>query len=242
MDKINEEFEVIKSSLRSANEIADIKRNPVVKSVLMPIIKVFPVLGDMIDSATDVKIDEFQNKKEQELIEIILKDKYTITSEMVNDVEFIINYARTKEAIRRLATNDKVKFFGNLIRNGYLSGEHIENNEFEEYLDILVTMSYRELECLAEFYQKARLKNGYLIQEDWKLFKKNSKYAEADVSFIFKRLSKTGFINEYHTVISFDGGDEDDVESLAEMNGTFLGYEIDESFNRFYDMVLDTID
>lgn len=242
MDKMNEDFEVLKSSLQSVNGLADIKSNPVVESVLMPIVKAFPVIGDMIDTAINVKIDEFQSKKERKLVEIILKDKYTITSEMVNDVEFIVNYARTKEAVRRLATNDKVKFFGNLIRNGYLSKEHIENNEFEEYLDILVTLSYRELECLAEFYQKARSNNGYIIQEDWKLFKKNSKYTEAEVSFIFKCLSKTGFINEYHSVISFDGGDADDIESLAEMNGTFLGYEIDESFNRFYNMVLETID
>lgn len=70
---------------------------------------------------------------------------------MVNDVEFIVNFARTREAIRRLATNDKVKYFGNLIRNGYLSGEHIENSKFEEYLDILNTMSYREIQYLIDY-------------------------------------------------------------------------------------------
>lgn len=41
---------------------------------------------------------------------------------MVNDVEFIINFARAKEAVQRLATTDKVEYFGNLIRNGYLQG------------------------------------------------------------------------------------------------------------------------
>lgn len=49
------------------------------------------------------------------MVDIILKNSYSITSEMVNDVEFIVNYARVREAVKRLATNDKVKFFGNLI-------------------------------------------------------------------------------------------------------------------------------
>lgn len=56
---------------------------------------------------------------------------------MVNDVEFIVNYARVREAVRRLATNDKVKFFGNLIRNGYLSDTHIQSSVFDEYINIL---------------------------------------------------------------------------------------------------------
>lgn len=33
---------------------------------------------------------------------------------MVNDVEFIVNYSRTLDAVHRFATNNKVKFFGNL--------------------------------------------------------------------------------------------------------------------------------
>ena len=148
---MNEELELAKVSLKNANDYTNIKSNPVVESVLMPIVKAVPVIGDMIDSSMNKVIEEFQEKKENELIEVILKDKNSITSDMVNDVEFIVNFARTREAVRRLATNDKVKYFGNLIRNGYLSGEHIENSKFEEYLDILNTMSYREIQYLIDY-------------------------------------------------------------------------------------------
>lgn len=234
---MNEEFEVAKSELHSGYELADIKSNPVVEGVLMPIIKAFPAIGDMVDSAINMKINEFQDKKEKELAEIILKDKHTITSEMVNDVEFIMSLAKTKEVVRRLETNDKVKFFGNLIRNGYLSGGHIEHNEFEEYLDILATLSYRQIECLAEFYQKSRSTEGRIINEDWELFKKHSKYSRTDFNFIYKQLVRTGFINECHGVISFDGDDQEG-EFLGDIDGPFQGYELDESFMKFYDMVL----
>ncbi len=58
------------------------------------------------------------------------------------------------------------------------------------------------------------------------------------MSFIFKRLSRTGFINECHTVISIDGGGAEEEDLGVNINGTFQGYELDESFMRFYNMVL----
>ena len=148
---MNEELESVKLSLQNINDIVDIKGNPVVSSVLMAPVKAIPIIGDLIDSSADALLDDFQKKKEQELIDVILTNSTAITTEMVNDVEFIINYARVVEAVKRLATNDKIKFFGNLIRNGYLSGEHIENSEFEEYIDILNTMSYREIKYLVDY-------------------------------------------------------------------------------------------
>lgn len=147
MDKIDD----IKNDLKNVNELKDIKGNPIVQSVLLSSLKSIPVIGDMIDSTTEVLLNEFQEKKEQELIDIIFSDTNNITTEMVNDVEFIVNFNKTLEAVRRLATNDKVKFFGNLIKNGYLMDERIENNVFEEYLDILNTLSYREICFLADY-------------------------------------------------------------------------------------------
>ena len=148
---MNEELEQAKLSLQNANDFVDIKGNPVVSSVLMAPIKAIPVIGDLVDSTTDKLLEDFQSKEEQELIDVILKDSNSITTEMVNDVEFIVNYARVVDSVRRLATNDKVAYFGNLIRNGYLSGEHINSNTFDEYLNILNTMSYREIQYLVDY-------------------------------------------------------------------------------------------
>ena len=99
----------------------------------MSIVKAITIVGDMIDSSMNKVIEEFQERKENEVMEVILRDKNGITSDMVNDVEFIVNFARARKVVRGLATNDKVMYFGNLIKNGYLSGEHIENSEVEEY-------------------------------------------------------------------------------------------------------------
>lgn len=155
--------------------MADIKGNPVVESILIPVIKSVPVIGDMIDSSMDRVIQDFQKKKENELIDIILKDSNLITPDMVNDIEFIVNYNRTLEAVRRLATNDKVKFFGNLIRNGYLSGKHISCSEFEEYMDILNTLSYREIQCLVDYmlYCEKKTKNKRIQYNAWAYFRRD---------------------------------------------------------------------
>ena len=105
---MNEELESVKLSLQNINDIVDIKGNPVVSSVLMAPVKAIPIIGDLIDSSADALLDDFQKKKEQELIDVILTNSTAITTEMVNDVEFIINYARVVEAVKRLATNDKI--------------------------------------------------------------------------------------------------------------------------------------
>lgn len=241
---MSDKLEQSKIELRNINEMADIKSNPVVESFLMPVIKSVPVIGDMIDSSMDKAIQDFQQKKEAELIDVILKDKNTITSEMVNDVEFIVNYNRTLEAVRRLATNDKVKFFGNLIRNGYLSGEHIACSEFEEYLDILNTLSYREIQCLVDYmlYCEEQKKNGraQYSYNAWDYFStdyaKKTKASESELWSIFTRIRRTGFIQEEFET---ESGDVDiDQNTFGSLQVESSGYFIHSSFFRFYNMVL----
>ena len=108
---MNGKLELAKVSLKNVNDYADIKSNPIVESILMPVVKAVPVIGDMIDSSMNNIIEGFLEKKEREIIEVILRDKNSITSEMVNDVEFIVNFTKTKEAVRRLATNDMCKLW-----------------------------------------------------------------------------------------------------------------------------------
>ncbi len=240
---ISEELELAKVSLENANTYADIKSNPVVESVLMPLIKAVPVIGDMIDSSMNKVIEEFQEKKEKELLEVILKDKNSITSEMVNDVEFIVNFARIREAVRRLATNDKVKYFGNLIRNGYLSGEHIENSEFEEYLDILNSMSYREIQYLTDYKKYCDEKNKNAKRQysnRWSYFRRDytrkHQIPEGELWSAFVRIKRTGFIEEEYETESGDVDAEDNTFNSLTVDSN--GFCIDDSFNRFYDMVL----
>lgn len=229
---MNEELELVKLELENTNDMMDVKRNPVIESMLSPIKKI-PYIGPLLNTAVEIKMSELQRQKENELIDVIMQNKYAITSEMVNDVEFIINFNRTLEAVRRLATGDKVKFFGNLVKNGYLAGRNIENSQFEEYLNILNSLSYREIEYLADFLIEASDKGGRILDESWNAFisKMNTKYNVKNILFWYKRLEATGFIRE--------------IVSSSEMVGNTLvlgdkskGYEADDSLYEFYELVL----
>lgn len=243
-------LENVKLSLENTNVLKDVKENPVVSSVLLAPIKAIPLVGELLSSSIDKSLEIFQQKKEQELVDIILKNSHSITSEMVNDVEFIVNYARVREAVRRLATNDKVKFFGNLIRNGYLSGRHIQSSIFDEYIDILNSMSYREIIYLVEYkkycenYSKkskssknisGRIYNNKFPQFCRDYSQKNN-VTQREINFVFMHLKQTGFIEEEFETESGDVDENDNTFSSLSVDST--GYYITKDFLEFYEMVL----
>ena len=243
-------LESVKLSLENINDLRDVKENPVVSSVLLAPIKAIPVIGDLLDSSIDKSLEIFQQKKEQELIDIILKNSHSITSDMVNDVEFIVNYARVREAVRRLATNDKVKFFGNLIRNGYLSDTHIQSSVFDEYINILNSMSYREILYLVDYKKycedcskksksskniSGRTYNNKLPQFCKDYSQKNN-ITQREINFVFMHLKQTGFIEEEFETESGDVDEDDNTFNSLSVDST--GYYITKDFLEFYEMVL----
>lgn len=240
---MDEKLEQAKVSLNNANVIDDIKSNPVVDSVLMAVVKEIPVIGNMIDLSMKKVIADFQQKKEQELIEIILKDKNTITPDMVNDVEFLFSFTKVEEAVRKLATNDKVQYFGNLIRNGYLSGEHIENSEFEEYLEMLKMMSYREIQWLVRYKrfcneQHEKRRDGNDWQEFLYTYLDGKEFEEQErLSYIIPKLVRTGFVEEVYEIEQTETNLEDEPVMMGS-GVRKVGYRLTPSFNRFYEMVL----
>jgi YegS/Rv2252/BmrU family lipid kinase len=212
--------------------------------------KAIPVFGDLIDSSTNKLLNDFQQKKGQELLDVILQDDHSITSEMVNDVEFIINFARAKEAVQRLATTDKVEYFGNLIRNGYLQGKHIEGSIFDEYIHILNTMSYREIQYLVEYKKycedsskrgkSTKHINGRTYSNKYESFcneySKQIKVSPGEVDYVFLHIKQTGFIEEEFETESGDVDENDNTFDSLDVESK--GYYITKEFLDFYEMVL----
>ncbi len=209
-----EDFENTKLSLINSKQLEEIKNNPATKATILSVIKAIPVLGELIDGTIDASLNKFQQSKRNELLDIVLSTSETITTEMVNDVEFIINFAKTLEAVNRLGSNDKVKYFANIIKNGYLSGQRITDGEFEEYLYALSTMSYRQINILIDLYiyeqnnvaednteDKTKKNNKLAPRHDtWSTFVNSvaEKYSITleDVISILTSISKTGFCSE----------------------------------------------
>lgn len=155
-----EMIENAKLDLQNIDTIIDAKHNPVL-SAFVSSIKTVPFIGDLIDDSLEYALTDFQSKKQQQLLEVINNASIGIvTFDMVNDVEFIMSFSKTRNAVNKLLNGDKVKFYGNLLVNGYLSErDKISADEFEEYLELINSLSYRELEYLS-FLKSFRMNIG----------------------------------------------------------------------------------
>ena len=188
-----------KLELQNVDTVIDVKHNPVI-SAFISTIKTVPYIGDLIDDSLENVLSEFQSKKQQQLLEVISQASFgTVTSDMVNDVEFIMSFAKTRNAVDKLLNGDKVKFYGNLLVNGYLNKEDkISVDEFEEYLELINSLSYRELEYLSFFKQYSSKYKGKLVHQNWAEFSREfrNKFPNKHIHSVFKRLQRTGLVNE----------------------------------------------
>lgn len=197
---MSKKFEDAKLNMQNAEAAVDIYNNPAVKAVKSLLDKI-PVIGALIDETTGYALQRFQDKKREEFIDVILSNSEMITSDKVNDVEFLINFAKTVEAVDRLATNDKVKYFANLLKNGYLKDKKLLVDEYDEYMNALSNLSYRQIEILIELYQFEIEISPLIIEnktvEHWGIFKakmqKKYSLTESEFTGLLTNASKTGF-------------------------------------------------
>lgn len=145
---MREDFEIIKNDYIANNEIKDIWENPVLKCIVSYV----PFWSSGIDYGLGKAIEIRQKKKLEMLFEIILEDG-TITMEDINDVDCIMEFAKTMEVVNKLIRNDKVKYLANLLKNSIKDKER-DVDEFEELLNKLATLSLRELDLLNLLYEE----------------------------------------------------------------------------------------
>lgn len=128
----------------------DVWKNPVVQC-LYKALNLLPSPADvLVEGSIEFMLTHFQNAKEEELLDRIFSDNY-ITMEDLQDVQFILDFAKILAAVRRLSSNKKVVYMANLFKY-YHHGQQKSTDEFEEYLRRIEELSNRELEILAFLY------------------------------------------------------------------------------------------
>lgn len=146
------DFEQTKMELRNIESIIDAKNNPAVKSTIIGSLKLIPFFGDLLDNTIEAMLLSFQKEKQEKFLNILLEDT-TITREMVNDVEFLMEFAKTLEALNRVMVNEKIIYFASLFKYSYCAPNKITADEYEEYLAILQELSYREIFILYKLFE-----------------------------------------------------------------------------------------
>ena len=175
---MEEYLEIIKQDLYNEEEILDVLNNPITK-----ILTNIPGVDSMRNIAEKMYRNSV-NSRQNELIELIIQDSF-ITSDMVYDVEFLTNLSKSHVAVAKLSNNDKIKYFANLLRNGYLKGERIKADDFDEMFNIISQLSYRQIQVVSILYEvetnsekyidTAVSEKEHLVDRYWGNFEKRMK-------------------------------------------------------------------
>ena len=97
---MKESIENIIKENQNVEKFIEIKHNPVITSAISLLKNIKPIIGDLLDDVTEAGLAEFQNKKRQQHIDMIRNAPIgSITSKMLNGVEFIMSFMKTMHAM-----------------------------------------------------------------------------------------------------------------------------------------------
>ncbi len=185
----------VKKELINAKKIYN---SPITKNIMSVFRTIMP-LGDVIDTNINEVVNNFIKQKQEIFLNEILKNDIELCTVDVNDVEFIMNFKKTLDAVNRLSNNDKIKYFANLLKNGYMKKEKISNDEYEEILRLLNNLSYREINYiffLYDFENKNDKENKNYWYDFMSEFEKIFQINRYESYEIYKRIANTGIICE----------------------------------------------
>lgn len=189
------------SNIETKKELinAEKKYNNITTKNLMAVFRTIVPFGDVIDTNINEIVSNFIKQKQEIFLNEILKNDIELCTVDVNDVEFIMNFKKTLDAVNRLSNNDKIKYFANLLKNGYMKKEKISNDEYEEMLRLLNDLSYREINYiffLYNFENKNDKENKNYWYNFMLEFEKNFQINRYESFEIYKRIANTGIICE----------------------------------------------
>lgn len=173
------QFEDIKQEVVLLEDIEDIKSNPVVSS-FTNLLRNIPFYGDLVCDSLDKAFEDFQTSKRNEFYDYIISSPELITTEKVNDITILMEFAKTLDVINKLANNDKVKYIARLFKTSFFEISTYDISEYEEFLNRINDLSYKEIEIL--FLLKK-------YEKDVDMF-----YKSVDETFQIKRETITGIL------------------------------------------------
>ena len=212
------------------------------RSVLAGVLSVIPFFGAYVDELTVQAFENYQNSKRQKFVDVVLSNTDLITSDKIKNESFIINIAKTIELVDRCASDDKVVYYGNLVRNGYFSlDKQIKNDDFDEYEAILTDLSDREIRYLVAFAEYARKHNrelsGNCLQEYY--IEMTNKYPLVTPRVMLNRLQRTGFVRD--EMVKVDSNAKDFAQVVLQLDSG-EAYTLDSSYDDFEKIVLKAFD
>ncbi len=133
----------------------NIYQNPIIKCLIdmtksIPAYGLLVSLGDNVVSSLLIKA--FAKKFKIVVDEILNSDK-AITIDMLNDIDSIQSFRQMMMLVDKTNIDEKVILFARLYKNSYIADDRIVNDEYEEYLQLIDELSFREIDLLIIYDQ-----------------------------------------------------------------------------------------
>lgn len=176
--------------------------NPVLRSLIL---LTFPMFGSVVDVNLMTKYQNVVKERLETLLDELEKGKIELTPELIESEDFIHCWIKTSEVVRRTRQREKIRMFARLFKSSALSSLLSSVDEYEEYIEILDELSYRELTILSilykyesEFPLSAKENSYSRAKRIWKDFvnelvhDKRLCIQEEEIHSILTRISRTG--------------------------------------------------
>lgn len=139
---MTEKEEIAVLEFNNANDMVEIKNNPVVK-IILDLLGKIPIVGYLSDILDGI-IDENMEAKKEELLRVIVNSD--IKSEEI-DIAFITEFMNIYDCIIKIRSNDKVDIVKKLFKNA-ICNDNMDYDEYKEFLSKINELSMREIKLL----------------------------------------------------------------------------------------------
>ncbi|CEJ74240.1 Uncharacterised protein [[Clostridium] sordellii] len=208
MDKINN---MVDKSL-------DLYANNLVIRGLAETIKILNPALSIADGVLLSSINNLQQKRMKAFFDELESGNINLSEEIIKSDDFLHKYMITRNVVVKTNRKEKIKIFAMLFKSSINNKGDFAVDLYEEYLDILDELSYRELYILAKLY---KYENEYPLEPNenelqrcnkfWNEFtneiKNDLNIDEEELDAILTRINRTGCYKEIvGTYVDYNGG------------------------------------
>lgn len=204
--------EAIESYIKTI-DINDIVINPSVSGIVNLIA---PIFGGIVSDTVKSAFNDSIIKKQKILIENIMNDNEICLNDIPDKVAFIHDFNRIYECVIKLKSNEKIKYFANILKSEYKKDNKI--NRADDFTNLLDSISYESLTIFAKLYLYEihnNIKNNSQLSEvsvHWKDFidsciSYDESFTKNIVNTHLSILQSKGLCNEYKgSYTDYNGG------------------------------------
>lgn len=190
----------LKMSLLSHSE--NFSKNYLNEPELRALVQLIP-LGSSVDTEISLRYAKMNEQRTKVFFDELNDGKIVLTQEIIDSNDFLHCYFITYKYALKTKKKEKIEMFANLLKSNFSKDILNDSDEYEEYLEILYELSYREFKML-NLLNQYELRFPILENENvyqrlnrfWGEYVNDLKQLlgipESEIHFLLIRLSRTG--------------------------------------------------